>query len=78
MKLVGGGSNPNGVTFHDDPDAIRVLEGITWIESDCARWTGAAPEPGLPAGLGDGPCGHPTGPVEPQSSTQIEELPVGA
>ena len=77
MKLLGSGYFGLGVTFHDDPVAMRATDAMEATTIQYVRWTGAAPEPGLPAGVGDGPCGQPTSPVALESSTQAEQLLTG-
>ena len=40
-------------------------------------WQGAPPVPGVPDGVGDGPCGLPTDPINQTSVGQVEQLLVG-
>lgn len=77
MKLLGSGYSGLGVTFHDDPVAMRATDGMAGTTAQYIRWTGTAPTPGSPAGVGDGPCGQPTSPVVLESSTQAKQLLTG-
>jgi hypothetical protein len=76
MKLLGSGYFGILATFHE-PDALRFMDGMDGTTIHYFRWAGAAPEPGLPAGVGEGPCGHATNPVVLESSDQAEQLLTG-
>lgn len=78
LKLSGSGYFPFGVTVHNDGEALVFDDSMTGTSSGYSRWSGPAPTPGLPAGIGAGACGHPTGPVQPSSSDELAELLVGS
>ena len=74
LRPLGIGSFSDVITFHDDPDAI----GIPYAKFHYFRWTGDDPTPGIPAGITEGPCGHPVDPVVVKSSAEVGALLSGA
>lgn len=77
LRLAGSGYFPIGVTVHDDGDMLRFTDSMDGTGSVYVRWSGSAPVPGLPVGVGEGPCGHPIDLVELSSSDQLEHLLIG-
>jgi hypothetical protein len=77
LKLLGSGMTPLNVTFHDEERSMRFTDVMAGATAHYVRAPDAAHGPGLPAGVGEGACGHPTGPIVVESSAQLEELLIG-
>ena len=67
MALTGSGSMGHLLSFFAEPQAIRLVETMGPAIRTFVRWSGAAPAPGWPASLGEGPCSVRTLPVEVDS-----------
>jgi len=74
LHPLGSGYFSDVITFHDDPDAI----GIPHAKFHYFLWTGDDPTPGVPAGITEGPCGHPVDFVAVESSAEVEALLTGS
>ncbi len=72
---VGRGTFNTIPAFFESPPSFRLNESRGSARYE--RWTGVAPVAGLPPGAGNGPCGHPTGPITLSSVEQVRELLVG-
>ncbi len=75
-SLLGSGTVITSPTFFDAPSSLRLDEtaGVARYEP----WTGPAPVPGLPPGVGTGECGQPADPVTLSTVAQVQDLLVGA
>jgi hypothetical protein len=74
-KLIGRGTAIASPSFFQSP-AVMGLAGMTGL-AHYARWTGAAPVPGLPPGTVRGACGGATTPITLTSVIQVQDLLVG-
>lgn len=64
-------------TFFASPSMVRFEDSMTFETFDYRRSDEPAPVPGIPAGVGTGPCGLPTGFVTPASPDAAQELLTG-
>ncbi len=60
------------IEFVGSPPLLRANGTVD--EAALVPWTGAPPAPGVPTGVGEGPCGLPRDPVELTSVSQVEGL----
>jgi hypothetical protein len=74
-KALGSGTVITSVRMFESPPSLGLNESRGSARYE--RWTGSAPVPGLPPGVGEGRCGHPTGVVTPSSVDQTRDLLVG-
>ncbi len=74
-RVLGGGTSITVPMFFGEPSLVQMphLGGATAF----VPWTGDPTVLGVPAGVGDGPCGLPAGPVELTSVAEVEQLLVG-
>lgn len=70
LTTLGSGTWMSFPEFFGTPtQLLHVGESAAFVP-----WTGAPPTDGVPPGIGEGPCGLPTDPVDLTSVAQVEQL----
>ena len=75
LRLLGSGTFIQLPEFFSSPPLLQTTS--TDGEATLVPWTGVPPVLGVPAGIGEGPCGLPRDPVELTSVGQVEQLLAG-
>lgn len=78
LATLGSGWNFAHPKFFGTPTSLMQTTQMPGESAAFVPWTGEPPIPGVPAGIGEGPCGLPTDPIVLDSVDEAERLLVGA